>query len=178
MTYRVSAENIDPVVKKLLASIVADVLVGQKSDRAQLLVSGALAIHGAASALAKIGSTIYATPLNASGVPVLVTKATTDMAALSGTVTNAKFNVYCFFIDSAGTLTSAMGTEGATLGAVVFPAFDPSKVCIGFVIINPTGAGNFVGGTTALDDAGVVPNAVYVNTVGAFNPTAAQSVIA
>ena len=39
------------------------------------------------------------------------------------------------------------------------------------MIINPTGTGNFVGNTTALDDVTVVPNAVYVNTIGAFDPT-------
>jgi hypothetical protein len=42
---------------------------------------------------------------------------------------------------------------------------------IGFVIINPTGTGPFVGGTTALDDATVVPNAVFVNVTGAFDPS-------
>lgn len=90
------------------------------------------------------------------------------MAALAGTVTNAKFNVFAFYVDAAGTLTSAMGTEGATLTAVVFPTVATTKAVIGFVIINPTGTGNFVGGTTALDDATVVPNAVYVNTPGVF----------
>ena len=103
---------------------------------------------------------------------VLVQKASaTDCAALSGTVTNAKFNVFAHFIDSGGTLTSAMGTEGATLAAVVFPPIPVNKTCIGYVVINPTGTGNFVGGTTALDDATVVPNAVFVNTLGPFDPT-------
>ncbi|HLP99216.1 MAG TPA: hypothetical protein VK149_12315 [Sideroxyarcus sp.] len=97
--------------------------------------------------------------------------AATDQAALSGTVTNAKFNVFAFFVDSAGTGTSAMGKEGATLDAVVFPQIPENKALLGFVIINPTGTGNFVGGTTALDDATVVPNAVYVNCVGPFDPT-------
>lgn len=101
-----------------------------------------------------------------------VTKATsTDMAALVGTVTNAKFNVFFFFIDSAGTLTSAMGTEGATLAAVVPPPIPIGKTVIGYITINPTGTGNFVGGTTALDDATVVPTAVFVNTIGPFDPT-------
>lgn len=136
-----------------------------------LLQSGALAINGAGNAAVKIGAAIYAT---AQGV--LVTKAAnTVMAALVGTVTNAKFNVFCFFIDSAGVLTSSMGTQGATLGAVLWPVIPPNKAMIGFVIINPTGAGNFVGGTTALDDAGVVPNAVYINTLAGFDPTAVYS---
>ena len=45
------------------------------------------------------------------------------------------------------------------------------KALIGFVVINPTGTGNFVGGTTPLDDATVVPNAAYVNTTEGFDPT-------
>jgi hypothetical protein len=43
---------------------------------------------------------------------------------------------------------------------------------VGFLIIHPSGTGNFVGGTTALDDATVVPNAVYVSPTGAFDPYA------
>lgn len=62
-----------------------------------------------------------------------------------------------------------VGTEGASLGAVAFPAVADSEV-VGVVIINPTGTGNFVGGTTPPDDSTVVPNAVYVNTVGEFFP--------
>lgn len=95
----------------------------------------------------------------------------TDMPALVGTVTNATFNVFCFFVNAAGTVTSVMGTAGATLAQVKWPDFEPGKACIGFVIINPTGTGDFVGGTTALGDATVVPNAVYVSPVGAFDPT-------
>jgi len=134
----------------------------------QTLTSAGLRIKGgSASAIVQAHTVIYAT---AKGV--LVTKAAdTDMAALSGTVTNAKFNVFCHFIDSAGNLTTAMGIEGATLGAVQFPPIPEQKAMIGFVIINPTGTGNFVGGTTALDDATVVPNAVFVNVQGAFDPS-------
>lgn len=133
-----------------------------------LLNSGALAIKALSSPTAKVGSAIHALANS-----TLLTKAAdTDMAALSGTVTNGTFNVFCFFVDSAGTLTTLMGTAGATLGAVTFPTFEPSKACIGFVIINPTGTGDFVGGTTALDDATVTPNAVYVNTPYHFEPKA------
>lgn len=131
----------------------------------QLLVSGGLAI-GTATTTAKIASTIYAT---ANGT--LVSKATVDLAALSGSVTNARFNVYCWFMDAAGTVTSAMGTEGTTLALVKFPTPPVNKAMIGFIVVNPTGTGPFVGGTTPLGDVTVVPNVVYVNTVGAFDPT-------
>ncbi len=93
------------------------------------------------------------------------------MPALVGTVINATFNVYAFFLDSAGTTTSVMGTAGATLNAVRFPDLPPDKAFIGFVIVNPTGAGNFVGGTTPLGDAGVVPNAVFISPLCAVDPT-------
>lgn len=134
----------------------------------QTLTSAGLAINGAGNAAAKAGSAFYSCVQG-----VLVTKAAnTAMAALVGTVANAKFNVYCFFIDSAGNLTSSMGTAGSTLATIIWPSIPSNKAMIGFVIVNPTGTGGFVGGTTALDDATVVPNAVYVNTIGDFEPTA------
>ena len=126
--------------------------------------TGGLAIKAGASAVVKTVNAVYGR-INS----VLFTKAAADMAALAGTVTNAKFNVFVFTVNAAGTLATTMGTEGATLAAVVFPAIPADSVVIGFVIINPTGTGNFVGGTTALDNATVVPNAVYVNTPFPFN---------
>lgn len=130
-----------------------------------LLSTGALAIKAASSALAKTVNTVY---FMIDGV--VYSKAAADMAALVGTVTNAKFNVFVFTVNAAGTLKSYMGTEAATLAGVVFPTIPDGEATVGFVVINPTGTGNFVGGTTFLDDATVVPNAAYVNTLGAFNP--------
>jgi hypothetical protein len=51
------------------------------------------------------------------------------------------------------------------------PTVPVGKAQLGFVIINPTGTGPFVGGTTPLGDATVVPNAAYVNTIGPFDQT-------
>lgn len=131
------------------------------------LSSPGLVIHGAGSTLAKTGgSTSY---FIVNGVLRSIAAAT-DMPALSGTVVNGTFNVFCFFIDSAGTTTSAMGTAGSTLALLTFPQFPKQKALIGFIIINPTGTGNFVGGTTALDDGTVVPNAAYVNGPEGFDP--------
>lgn len=94
-----------------------------------------------------------------------------NMPALVGTVTNAKFNVFVYFQDSAAVRTAVMGIEGASLGAIIFPPMPKQKAVIGMLIINPTGTGNFVGGTTALDDATVVPNAVHLSGVAGFDPT-------
>lgn len=101
---------------------------------------------------------------------VLRSKAAADMAALSGTVTADAFNVFVFTLNAAGTYAARMGTEAATLAGVTFPTIPDGEVVVGFVIINPTGTGNFVGGTTDLDDATVVPNAVFVNTPYPFLP--------
>lgn len=153
-------------LRRLFEAVLQGLTLLKDRLNSQLLVSGGLVIKGAASALVKAGSAFQAI---ANGV--LVTKTVnTDMAALVGTVTNASFNVYVFFVDSAGVLTSAMGTEGASLAAVVFPTIPANKACIGFIIVNPTGTGDFVGGTTALDDATVIPNVVYVNTPYPFDP--------
>lgn len=131
------------------------------------LNSAGLVIKAGGSAIVKSGATdCY---LVANGILQKVA-ASTDMPALVGSVTNAKFNVYCFFIDSAGVKTSAMGTEGSTLAKVVCPPFPTYKALIGFIVINPTGTGPFVGGTTALDDATVVPTAAYISAIGGFDP--------
>lgn len=125
----------------------------------KILQKGSLAIHGASSPTVKTTATLYAM-VDA----VVVTKAAADLTALSGTVVNGTFNVFVFTINASGTVKSYMGTAGATLAAMVFPTTADGEVPIGFVLINPTGTGNFVGGTTNLDDATVVPNAVYFDS--------------
>lgn len=133
----------------------------------RILNTGGLAIKAGGSAIVKTVNTIK---FLISGN--LYSKAAGDMAALSGTVVNGTFNAFYFFVSTAGTVTTVMGTAGATLADVVPPlaSFDGSKACIGWVIINPTGTGNFVGGTTVLDDATVVPNAAYVDITNPYNP--------
>lgn len=146
------------------------VLFNALADRysTQSLTSAGLVIKAGGSAVVKTGASAWYGLVQGK----LQTKAAaTDMPALSGTVTNAKFNVYVFLIDVAGTVTSAMGTEGATLAAVKWPPIPVNKAVLGFVIINPTGTGGYVGGTTALDDVTVVPNAAYVNVIGPFDPS-------
>ncbi len=135
-------------------------------------ITSGLVIKVGASAIVKSGAAAWYGVVQGK----LVTKAaSTDMPALAGTVTNAKFNVYCFFIDTAGTITAAMGTEGATLGTVKFPSLPAGKTLFGYIIVNPTGTGNFVGGTTALDDATVAPNVVYIGDPRGVDPSVVLS---
>lgn len=132
------------------------------------LTSAGLVIKAGGSAIVKTGASAY----YAFARGVLVTKAAaTDMPALVGTVVNATFNVFAFFVNADGTVTSAMGTAGSTLGRVKFPPIPGANAMIGFIIVNPTGTGNFVGGTTPLDDATVVPNVVYISPIGQYDPT-------
>jgi len=99
----------------------------------------------------------------AAGAEVALTATTHNVAA-------GKFAAFLVLIDAAGTVTFAKSADAASLAAVVLPAVPADNVVVGIVIINPTGTGNFVAATTDLDDATVVPNAVYINTNYPFNP--------
>lgn len=101
---------------------------------------------------------------------ILVRKAATaDLITLTtaNSCTNAKFEVTVFTINSSGTITNRAGTEGSSLATMTWPTLPSDEAVFGILIVNPTGTGNFVGGTTNLDDATVQPNAVYLNPVGA-----------
>src|SRR5512146_393412 len=80
------------------------------------LGSPALAITGGGSTTVSTGADAY---FIVNGVLVKIATGTA-LAALSGTITAGKYNVFCFFVDSAGTVTSAMGTEGAAIANIVF----------------------------------------------------------
>lgn len=155
----------DLSIRKAVKTVL-DAVADRLSSR--MLSTPALVIKAGASALVKTGAA--ACHLIVDGKLATIAAAV-DMPALSGTVTNAKFNVYVYFQDNAGTRTTVMGTEGASLATVVFPPMPQKKAVIGFTIINPTGTGNFVGGTTAIDDGTVVPNAVHISAVSGFDPT-------
>lgn len=129
----------------------------------QPLNSAGLVISSGGATTAKTGaSDFYA---SVTGVLVKVTAATT-MPALTGiNITAASFNVVCFFVDSAGVVTVAAGTQGTTLAKVVFPIPPEKKSMIGFLII--TYASTFTGGTTPLDTA----TTVYINPTGPFDPS-------
>ena len=139
-----------------LLSALADRMSSQATSTAGLV------IKAGGGVLAKIGSVAFAGV--ASGVPVAIAAAT-DMPALTGTITANKFNVYCFFVDSASVVTVAQGTEGATLAAVKFPPFPVGKALVGYLVV--THSSTFTGNSTALDTA----TTVYASPVGAFDPT-------
>ena len=137
--------------------------IGDRFSSQPLRAAG-LEIAAGGSALAQIGSTsVYHGVANGKLVTIA---AGTDMPALTGlTITANSFNVACFFIDSASTVTALFGTESTTRAGVKFPDFPDNKALVGFLII--THSSTFTGGTTALDTA----TTQYVSPVGAFDPT-------
>lgn len=130
----------------------------------QPLTSAGLVISAGGATVAKIGAAdFYA---SVTGVLVKIA-AGTAMPVLTGIVITAGFfNVVCFYVNSAGVVTAAGGTQAATLAGVVFPQPAEGQALVGFLII--TNAALFTGGTTALD-AGTT---VYVSPLGPFDPTA------
>lgn len=126
-------------------------------------VSGGITLGSSSKAKLKLANTIYTM---SDGVLV---KTTTAEYVVSGTIVNATHNVYVLYVVGS-TFAVAMGTAGATLATVVFPTLPANAAVVGFAYVNPTGTGNFVGGTTEFDDGTVTPNAVYFDVVGAFNP--------
>jgi len=136
-------------------------------SRSCMLNGAGLVIKAGGGVLAKTGASVC--HYIAEGVKGRIA-AGTDMPALVGTVTNAMFNVFVFSVDKAGTLSVQMGAEGATEAAIKFPPLDQRKAVVGMLIINPTGTGNFVGNTTALDAATEAPNTAYVSPIGPFDP--------
>lgn len=154
----------DLSIRKALKTIL-DALGDRVSTR---MASQAGLVHGAAALVAKTGAAACYLFVNGQLATI---GAAVNMPALAGSVTNLKFNVYVYYQDSAAVRTAVMGTEGASLAAIVFPPTPRQKAIIGFSIVNPTGAGNFVGGTTALDDITVVPNAVHISAAAGMDPT-------
>lgn len=161
-----SGTRLQTVIQYNLA--VADLETLRQNDLSCVTSTAGLAISGAGSPTAKAANAIRAVVLPAGGGTLLYVfkAANTSMAALAGTVTNAQFGMFWFSVDSTGTLKTYFSGSAATRAAMLFPSIPASEAVIGYVEINPTGTGNFVGGTTNLDDGTVVPNAVYVNVTG------------
>lgn len=129
----------------------------------QALASAGLVIKAGTSVLAKTGASAFYAIV---GGRLLTIAASTDMPALTGLNISANaFNVACFFVNAAGTVSVRFGTEGSALGRVKFPDFPTDQALVGFLIITHSSA--FTGNTTALDTA----TTVYVSPLGAIDPT-------
>lgn len=136
-------------------------LVDRSSSQPQ--TSAGLVISAGGATTAKIGANDFYACVQGTLVRIA---ASTAMPALTGiNITANNFNVACFFVDVAGTVTVAAGTQATTRGGVVFPQFPQGKSLIGYLLI--TNGSTFTGGTTPLDTA----TTVYVSPLGPFDPT-------
>ncbi len=153
-------EGIDDAQNRLNIRKLIEPLFDRMSTSA--LNSAGLAITGGGGTAAKIGASDFYAMAN--GVLVKIAASTT-LPTLVGTITASSFNVFCFFVDSAATATVAMGTEGTTIGKIVFPQMPKQKALIGFILV--TCSATFTGGTTALDGS---TTTVYLNSTESFDP--------
>ena len=97
--------------------------------------------------------------------------ANTILTALTSAmvIADGSIGVFCWYVDSAGTVTVAFGTPATTLAAVKFPAKPEGKALVGFALVTCSG-GAFTGATSSLGTAGNF-TVVFVSPVGAFDPS-------
>ncbi len=133
----------------------------------QALTNAGLVI-GSTTTLVKTGASVTTAIANGHLVSI---PAASNFPAPVGSVPNGTFNIFTFTTDQNGVLYTNAGTGAATLGAVQFPQLPIGQALLGFVIINPTGTGTWIGGTTAFNDATTIPNTQYISTTGAWDPT-------
>lgn len=94
-----------------------------------------------------------------------IRKAAGDMPALTGTIATLYCGIYGFYIDAAGTLSVAKGTDYLiSLGYIPesgWPVTPAGTSPIGYLILDNGTASTFTGGITALDTALLVPYYTY-----------------
>jgi len=142
---------------------------------AQMLSPAGIIIFGGSSANAKTGlAAVLALTNNGNAAALVSVAASTTLTPNTGLTLINTFNVYLFYINGAGTISTSMGTAATTLAGVAFPQMPNGRACIGGFTVNPT-AGTFTGATTALDAANT--NVVYFSPVGPWDATVLQGAI-
>lgn len=132
----------------------------QKTLVDQCIKGGSLAIGTSAATAIKIANAAYCL---IDGVIVKVAAAEKAFTATTHDVANGKFAAFLLSVNSSGVVTITKSDDADTLAEVEIPSLPSGEVALGLVIINPTGTGDFDATSTDLDDATVVPNAVYID---------------
>lgn len=147
-----------------LGDILNDLITGfnalVRRARSVCLSNPGLAINAASSPTVKAVNAFSAT---AGGV-LVIKAANTAMAALAGTLATAKSAAFVFYIDGTGTLSSFKTADAVdaptAVGLIPSPPADTAQ--LGFITVTNTSGAGFIGGTTALDAAGIA--VTYYNT--------------
>lgn len=152
-TFKTAADQTETLVEELHDDHATFKTAVDKHKRFLInlpLSSAAVAIGTTAS---KVRTTATATYLSDG---IFKSKAATDdFWTLSGTtVTDGNFQKYLLCIDANGAASIVEGTQGASAGAVVLPAWPASKTVLGILQVQTVGA-DFVPGTTLLSAAEV-----------------------
>lgn len=153
--------------KAMLGDLIYGLVASFNGTRNHLLSSAGLAISAGASPLVRAANAFL---VNINGTTIM--KAAGNMPALVGTILgtgSTDFAAWPFYIDKSGTLTTGAKTadsaDAATALALI-PQTPDHLALVGVLLVqNAISAnGNFVGGTTALDAAGVT--ATYFSVTG------------
>ena len=145
-----------------IAANVVDVAAIRTRSLSSMLSPAGLAIGGGSKLTAQAAKPFMAM-VNGS---LVFKPAATAMSALgASTIAQGKFGLYCWYIDSAGTITTSTVTADADTAAAAFalmPAVPASRAMIGSMIVTDSNSA-FVAATDALDADGVT--AIYIDTV-------------
>jgi hypothetical protein len=102
--------------------------------------------------------------MNSGGSIVNVAAFATGGGFTGLTVVTNCYGLVAAYITQAGTHVVAMGATAATMGGMGLPSVPSTAYLYGMVIIRPSSASAFTGGTTALD--GTNASAIFINTNG------------
>ncbi len=146
-----------------LAAAVVDLTAARTTLNTRMLSPAGLAIGGGAKKTAQAAKPFFAL----AGGTLVYKPAATGMSALAAvTLAQGKFGMWCWYIDSAGTITTSAMTAAADTAAAAFalmPAVPANKAMIGAMIVTDSDSA-FVADTDALDAQNVV--VIYIDTVG------------
>ena len=158
-TFKTAVDQTETLVEELHDDHATFKAAVDKHKRVLINLPLATASVGIGTTVQKVRTSATATYLSDG---VFKSKASTDdFWTLAGTtVTDGNFQKYLLLIDSSGNASIAEGTQAASAGAVVLPAWPASKTVLGILQVQTVGA-TFVPGTTALD-AGTVTD-TYTN---------------